>query len=767
MNFRGFLEIRYLSRATLPLLVLTATLGVVLAYSCSQTDRDGNSRSRIRAAAPDRFAGDRECASCHEIAFNEWQGSHHDYAMKRAVPSTVRGDFGDAVFSHRGVQYRFFRRDSLYLVEAPGPEGESRTYRITYTFGWEPLQQYLVDFGKGKLQALNIAWNTEREKWFALNPEQEIRHGDWLHWTGGAMNWNTMCADCHSTNLRKNYIAEADSFHTTWSSINVSCEACHGPGREHVQFMRSEEASEAAIERIRKDLRLTGTSGQREQIGQCAQCHSLREELTGAWSHTGNYLDHYNPTLPHPDAYFADGQIREEVYVYGSFLQSQMYRNDVRCDDCHEPHSLDLKANVTDNTLCLQCHVPSYNTREHHFHEPNTEAAQCVSCHMPGRYYMEVDFRRDHSFRVPRPDLTAAFGTPNTCNGCHEDKSADWAAGAVERWYGPERLDRYSEVLARADSLGAEALPELRELLADTARPAIARATAAWYLGQMTPGEEAAGLLEQALADDNALVRKSAAHALSNWPASGEEKRVALQEALDDSVRAVRVAAAGGLAEYTVSEVAFHLRKPFREALDEYRQYLDANRYFPGSQMNRGQFYEKRGEIERAIEAYRTALEKDSRFNPARINLAYLYNRRGENDRAENLLREVIGQEPGYGPAYYSLALLLAEEERLEEALSYFEQAAQRMPGNARVRYNQAISLQRLARPERAEQSYLEAVRLDPDNPDYRYGICTLYLQQNEPGKALPHAERLAELLPENRQAQDFLRQVRSRAGSR
>jgi len=746
--------------------VLVTTAAIAIIYSCAQTERPGNGIGAASASADDRFLGDRECADCHRNQFEAWQGSHHDYAMKRAAPSTVRGDFRDVRFEHRGRQYRFFRRDSLYLVEAPGPDGENRTYTVTHTFGWEPLQQYLVDFGRGKLQALNIAWDTEREEWFALNPEEEIRHGDWLHWTGGAMNWNTMCADCHSTNLRKNYITEADSFHTTWSSINVSCEACHGPGEEHVRFMRSDEATDATVERIRRDLRLTGASGQQEQIDQCAQCHSLREELDGEYSHEGDYLQHYNPTLPHADAYFADGQIREEVYVYGSFLQSQMYKNAVKCDDCHDPHTLELKANITDNTLCLQCHVQSYTTAEHHFHEPNTEAAQCVACHMPGRYYMEVDFRRDHSFRVPRPDLSASFGTPNSCNGCHDDRSADWAAEAIEKWYGPERLDRYSELLARADSLGVEALSELAEMLADTSRPDIARAAAAWYIGQFDAAGESAKLLGGVLDDENALIRTSAAHALANLPASGEARRNALQEALDDSIRAVRIAAAGGLAENPDSEIAFHLRKPFREAMEEYVTYLDANRYFPGGQMNRGQFYEKRGEVEQAIEAYQAALEKDPRFNPARINLAYIYNRRGENDRAEKLLREVIEQEPGYGPAYYSLALLLAEENRLEEALPLFDNAAERMPGNARVHYNRAISLQRLNRPERAEQAYLEAIGLAPDNPDYRYGICTLYLQQDEPRKALTHAEKLAELLPENAQAREFLRQVRTRAGS-
>lgn len=610
-------------------LILSLFLIVSIIYSCQAGEESSGVTSK--KVAMNAFVGDQAYRSCHAGQFVSWKGSHHDYAMKVATDSTVRGDFGDSTFNPPRGKLPVLPRDSLFMVEAPGPDGERRQYQITNTFGWTPLQQYLVDFGAGKLQALNIAWDTERRRWFAMNPEEDIDHGDWLHWTGGAMNWNTMCADCHSTNLQQNYIAAADSFHTAWSSINVSCEACHGPGAEHAGFMTTEAAAQATIERIRADLRLTGASTQQQQISQCAQCHSLREELTGNYRHSGDFLDHYSPTLPHPPAYFADGQIKEEVYVYGSFLQSRMGIN-------HDPHSLQLKANVSDNSLCLQCHASSYNTKEHHFHQPNTEASQCITCHMPGRYYMEVDFRRDHKFRVPRPDLSAKFDTPNACNDCHQDRSAECAADAIEQWYGPERVDRYSEVLAKADSLGVDALPDLKQLITDTTEPAIARATATWYLGQFPP-RQSRDLLQKTLSDRSPLVRLSAARAMDNLP--HQVKQRMLQDGLDDSIRAVRIAASSGLAEFTVADISFNLMQPFTDALSEYRQYLDANRYFPQGQMNRGQFFEKRGEQQKVIEAYQEALEQDPQFNPARINLAYLYNSRGDNGWAEQLLREV------------------------------------------------------------------------------------------------------------------------------
>lgn len=731
----------------------------VLLYSCSQPDSD-SSDSQAMPASHQAFVGDETCQSCHANQMDDWKESHHDYAMKPATPEFVRGDFNDATFSHNGATYRFFQQDTLFMVEAPGPKGEPVRYQIPYTFGWEPLQQYLVDFGNGKLQALNIAWDTEREQWFALDTEQGIGHGNWLHWTGGAMNWNTMCADCHSTNLQQNYIPEADSFHTTWSSINVSCESCHGPGKEHVDFMQTEEAEEATIERIRQDLKLTWNSTQEQQINQCASCHAFREKLTKNYEHSGDFLDHFNPTLPHPDSYFADGQIKEEVYVYGSFLQSKMFKNGVKCSDCHDPHSLQLKANVTDNSLCLQCHASSYNAPEHHFHEVNTEASQCISCHMPGRYYMEVDFRRDHSFRVPRPDLSAKFGTPNACNSCHGDQSAEWAARSIEDWYGEERQDKYSEVLVNADSLGSEALPGLREVIFDTAQPDIARATAIWYLAQFPPAQSR-DIMEQALGSESSLMRISAARAFAAFPQN--EKSAVLQDALDDSVRAVRIAAAEGLAEFSTADIIPSQKQAFNNALQEYKSYLDANQYFPSGQMNRGQFYEKRGETQKAIDAYQKAIEKDAEFYPARVNLAYLYNQQGRNEQAEELLTTVIDQQPSYGPAYYSLALLLAEENRLQETLPYFEKGADLMPENARLHYNWAIALQRMERAEEAASAYQQAIELAPGNPDYLYGICTLYIQQEQYEQALPYARKLAESAPQNPRFQKLLQLVQTR----
>jgi tetratricopeptide (TPR) repeat protein len=740
--------------------ILLLFISFCLVYSCSKSGENENESGLIGQSPGDHsFIGDQTCQSCHAQEWDEWKGSHHDYAIAEADEESVRGDFENVQFSQGENRYRFYRDEENYMVDVT-EQDQTTVYRIDYTFGWEPLQQYLIDIGQGKMQALHIAWDTERGRWFSLQPDEEYEPDDWMHWTGGAMNWNTMCADCHSTNLKQNYIAEADSFHTTWSVLNVSCEACHGPGKDHVEFMKSPEAEQASGERIRSDLDLARFTSQANEINTCAPCHSLRQQLTDEYVHGDNYLDHFDPLLPHPDNYFADGQIWEEVYVYGSFLQSKMYAHDVQCSDCHNPHSLELKESLVDNKLCMSCHEPVYNTPDHHFHEANTESSQCVNCHMTGRLYMEVDYGRDHSFRVPRPGQTAQFGTPNACNDCHSNQTPEWASLAIDEWYGEDRLPHFSETLLKANESDREILPKLGELIADTSQPEIIRATAVWYAGRF-PDRQSRDHIEQALWSESALVRSSATKAMENL---ADEIRIpALTELLDDKSRSVRLPAVRGLAELTAADFDPAYKNHFNGALQEYKEYLEVNRYFPQGEMNRGQFYEAQGDVDRAMEAYQNALERDPQFNPARINLAYLFNSLGENSRAEELLREVIDQEPEFGQAYYSLGLLLAEENRLQEAVPFFEQASERLPLQSRIFYNLAIAYQTLGQPSKAEEAYLNAVDLEPRNGDFRYGLVTLYMQQDQYEDALEQAEELNRMMPNNAQVRQLLQVINQR----
>lgn len=699
------------------------------------------------------YAGSESCRSCHGRQYNDWKESHHDLAMMAADAVSVKGDF-DTTFFSQGVTSRFYRRDGRYFVNTEGPDAAYHDYEVTHTFGVEPLQQYLVKLRDGRLQALRTAWDTKENRWFDLYPDYEISSDEWLHWSRGGLNWNTMCADCHSTNVHKNFDEEKGSFNTTFTLMNVSCEACHGPAKKHMGIVSASDFDSAEYD-PQIHLYLTSGLSSREQVDQCARCHSRRAQITEAYNHEGEFMDHYIPSVLSDDIYYPDGQIREEVYEYGSFLQSKMYQNNVKCSDCHNPHSLKLKG--VGNNLCGQCHDPSiYNTRKHHFHQEDTEGASCVSCHMPGRIYMGNDFRRDHSLRVPRPDLSVKYNTPNACNQCHTGESAEWAAVAVEQWYGPDRKFHFSDVLTFASTRSEDAVAALVSLAGDTSHPAIARATAVWYLGQ-TVSPEATQAIIRSLENDDHLVRHTATNALGEMPETIRTQY--LVPLLNDKVRALRYAAASGLADIPADRINRELQPDFGDIMREYEMSLSARADFSGGQMEKAIFYQRRGQYDLAEQAYMKAIDIDNRQNAARLNLAHLYNSQGRNREAITLFRTVIKQEPEFGTAWYSLGLLYAEENEINAAIVCLSKAAE-LEGNPRVFYNLAVAYQRTGQAQKAENAYLKGLQKDALNEDLIYALSVLYLQQEDISKARPWVQKLKELNPEDPRVLEMVRIV-------
>ena len=272
--------------------------------------------------------------------------------MQEATDKTVLGNFANASFQHHGITSRFFKTDAKFFVHTEGPDGKLADFEIKYTFGVEPLQQYLIEFPGGRLQSLTIAWDTEKKRWFHLYPNEKISSDDPLHWTGLYQNVNSMCAECHTTNFKKGYDSKTEAYNTTWSEINVSCQACHGPGEAHVEWAKNLE-DRAAPEYADKGLLVNFKgSGSRYQVEACARCHSRRHLIYDKFKHGSPLMDHIVPALLREGLYHADGQILDEVYVYGSFLQSKMYQAGVRCSDCHNSHTLKLKA--VGNAICVQ-----------------------------------------------------------------------------------------------------------------------------------------------------------------------------------------------------------------------------------------------------------------------------------------------------------------------------------------------------------------------------------------------------------------------------
>jgi len=668
-------------------------------------------------AAP-TFVGSAACADCHEAETILWRGSHHDLAMAEATPERVLGDFADAEFTAHGVTSRFYRRGEGYFVRTDGPDGALHDYPIRYTFGWYPLQQYLIELADGKLQALGIAWDSRPgeqggQHWFHLYPNESMDHRHPLHWTSREQTWNYQCAECHSTDLRKNYDAGSDSYQTRWSEINVACEACHGPGSGHLSWARA--AAQDASKRTDADkglvINLADRDGaswlidpqtgkpqrslprsQENEIQLCARCHSRRGQIWQEYEY-GKPLTNTHRLAPlDTELYFPDGQIKDEVYVYGSFTQSRMYRAGVTCSNCHDPHS--LKPRAEGNALCGSCHPPAqYDSSSHHHHPAGSTGADCIACHMPQRVYMVNDWRADHSLRVPRPDLSVKLGTPNACNGCHADKSSEWAAQVVTGWY-PEsnrRGPHFAETLQAAADADPEAAKQLLALAANRQQAGIVRATALDRLRDLASPQQLF-TIQRLLADPDPLIRAAAVHYLQS-----ADVRTQVDQGwplLEDPDRSVRLEAARLLAPLLRQGVPAKLRQQLERAVAEYEQSQMVNAERPEAQLNLGLIKAAVGDAAGAEAAYHTAMRLEPGFAPAYVNLADLYRRQQRDAEGERLLRRGIETVTGKADLQHALGLLLVREKRLDEALPHLAEAATAAPDSARYAYVYALALQ-------------------------------------------------------------------------
>jgi tetratricopeptide (TPR) repeat protein len=750
---------------------LVTVLAVTLSWVMDRSPKEQTKTSAVLSskAVEVGYVGNQLCVQCHPQQAHEWSGSHHDLAMRPATAQTVLGDFNDATFTHFGVTSRFFAKDGQFFVNTEGADGELADFAVKYTFGVDPLQQYLIEFPGGRLQSLTIAWDTTQKRWFSLYPDEKISPGDPLHWTELYQNWNMMCAECHSTNLQKRYDLATGTYHTTWSEINVSCQACHGPGSAHVEWAQAAQNSRAAAPPSSKGLVVDFQSTDSHyQVDTCAPCHSRRHRVSAEDQPGRPLLDDFMPETLRTGLYYADGQQLDEVYVYGSFRQSKMYQAGVRCTDCHNSHSLKLRAEG--NALCLQCHhgqpdprfptlpLKQYDTPAHHFHPVGSAGAQCVNCHMPAKTYMVVDPRRDHSLRVPRPDLSTKLGTPNACTLCHSDQTNQWAAETVAKWYGPQRRQEphYGEVLAAGRAGFPEAATNLSALAIDAQQPAIVRASAVELLPPYGPAGMDA--LLTATKDADPAVRATAAGSLDHLPP--QPRLTAAAPLLTDPIQAVRIEAARGLAAVPAEQFTPPQRRAFEAALNEYKTVQEADADQPAAHLNLGVLQVTAGQPEQAVQSYRTALRLDPSFLPARFNLANLYNQLGRNADAIEVLQDGLRWAPKQGDLYYSLGLVLAEEQRLAEAVEVLATAADLLPQRARVRYNYALTLQHLGRYAEAETALLKAYGMDQHDPDIVRALALLYTQQRQWRQALPYAEELRNLRPDAPEPRQLLQRL-------
>jgi Flp pilus assembly protein TadD len=768
------------------IIAMTVSLILIMTHRDGQRPEDRGAENATDISGSVTFVGRPACVRCHEPEDRLWQGSHHDLAMEVADKTAVLGDFNDVSFSYFGVTSRFFTRDEKFLVRTDGPDGKLRDYPIAYVLGAVPLQQYLIELHGGRYQALGIAWDTrpqERggQRWFHLYPEERIGHDDPLHWTRPSQNWNFMCAECHSTDLQKNYDLARDAYQTTWFEIDVSCEACHGPCSKHVWWAEAVERGDARKDDPEKGLVVdlkdrdnavwvfdpgSGIAGRskprrsRTEIETCARCHSRRAPVVDEYVFGRPLMDTHRPLLLDGISYHIDGQIKEEVYVYGSFLQSKMYRAGVTCKDCHEPHSLRLQANGND--LCARCHLPSrFNTISHHFHEPESPGADCVTCHMPEKIYMIVDARHDHSLRNPRPDLSIRLGTPNTCSACHTDQSTQWAVDAVIKWYGPERPTQphFGEAL----HAGQRGLPggenALVTLVENPMAPAIARASAVRLLPRYASRASFRSVVGGLEAKDP-LIRWAAASSME-----GLEHRARLRltaSLLRDPVRTVRLEAARILAAVPIELMTSEQRVALEQALAEYRHAEQVNADRPESHLNLGVLHVERGELAEAAASYKTALEIAPSFTRAYVNLADLYRIQGRDEEGERTLRRALTIAPNDADVNHALGLLLVRQRRTAEALEVLGKAARLSPEVPRYGYVFGVALRDAGETDRAVTVLKRTHDRHPGERDVLVALATMSRETGATETAIGYARELVRLTPEDPGAHRLLETLQS-----
>ncbi|MCL1046824.1 tetratricopeptide repeat protein [Shewanella electrodiphila] len=693
------------------------------------------------------YVGAEQCVDCHQQQYSDWQASHHDMSMRHAGDDSVLGDFDNQTLQENNQSHRFYRKNSQYWVNTKGPDGKSHDYEISYTFGYEPLQQYMVKFPDGRVQLIPLAWDSRDksqggQRWFNLYPDMDVH--DEFFWTNNGQNWNYMCADCHSTNIDKNYDSKTNTYNTTWSEINVGCEACHGPASEHIIWAQTPNNTNPLIGFDRNLKPKVGswefTKGQKilqpkqltdsEQLDTCAQCHSRRAQLNNSHDPIkGDFFDKYNLNAITPSLYYPDGQIYEEVFVMGSFKQSKMHAAGVVCSDCHNPHSTKLKAPI--ESICFQCHLPSeYTSAKHSQHQDGTEAAQCVTCHMPKTIYMEVDPRADHSFQIPRPDISKKIGTPNVCTSCHNEKSNQWAVNALEKQFPDssyQNSDSFSLAFAQASAGVQTSGDKLSYIAQNHLESNIIRASALSRMDRF-PSQNTMVAVMRGIKHKDPQMRLGALTGSAPYPFNDRWQIVS--PLLSDPVYAVRTETASTL----VSEwqnMNDDQRALLTPALNEYIEIQQFNSDRGFGLMNLGNIHNAKGNIRQAEKLYLKAIEIEPIFATSYANLADLYRQRGDDKKSLETLKKGIANQPKAALLRYSAGLNLYRQQQLTGAIDYLEQATEIEATNPQYWYVLGLAQEKVSVTQ-AMKSLTKAYEVG-GNPQHLYALCEFKIRHRDP----------------------------------
>ena len=717
--------------------------------------------------------GSASCQECHAEAYENWAKSHHALAERLPDPKLDEAAFVPSRTFHHGTQQTSLRgSNGHYEMISAGLHGTNEIFPVERVLAENPLRQMLVTFPGGRVQATEAAWDPRSNEWFNVYGSEDRRPGEWGHWTGRGMNWNSMCATCHNTRVRKNYDAPTDTYHTAVVEHGVGCEACHGPMLSHNDWQHAHKNSSLKDPTVRKLTR-------DEMFSTCAACHSRRAEITGDPKPGDSFFDHHLLTIAdESETFYADGQIRDEDYEVTAFMSSQMFQHGVRCLDCHDVHT--MKPKRPGNFLCLSCHgsgatnAPVINpvTHSHHqvfgFNSAGTmtnfdlttygknsikeTGGECVNCHMPQTTYMQRHARHDHGFTIPDPLLTKQFNIPNACERCHADKGTDWNLKYVGQWYGTNMNRPYrqhAQTVARA-RLGDDAAGGPLVKMLTTDNNFYWRAVAANLLQRWSGESSVTAALLGELKNPNALVRQMAVQSLAPL-ADRADVAAALQLRLQDASRNVRVEAARVLAA-TLDTNSL--------AGSEHLHFLNHLADQPLGQLQRGVFELQRGDVTNALKHFQTAAAWDPYSAGIRHELAMVLSQMGRTRDAVKELEAAVKLAPRDAEFHYKLALALNELGDKEKVLAELEAAVKLDPRHARAGYNLGLARNAAGNAAGAIQALLAAETADPRDPQIPYARATIHAQLGQISEARSAARRALELNPNFTEAAGLLQQL-------
>jgi Tfp pilus assembly protein PilF len=577
---------------------------------------------------------------------------------------------------------------------------------------------------RGRLQTLPLAYDIAKKQWYDMaasgvrlhagNPSDQP-----LSWTDALYTFNTSCYSCHVSQLQTNYDAATDTYHTTWREPGINCETCHGDGAQHIALFQRDPGRNIADMKI---LRITAfTPAQRNEM--CAPCHAKMSPISTGYQVQQRFFDHYDLATLEDHDYYPDGRDLGENYTYTNWLMSPCLKDGrMDCIVCHTSSGRYRFATGDVNGACAQCHAQqASNVAAHTHHKADGPAAKCVACHMPKTRFANMN-RSDHSMRPPAPAATMRYKSPNACNGCHADKTPQWADAQVRRWY---VKDYQKPVLERAGLIEAarnrdwRRLPKILAYIQDPTGDVVFQAS---LLRMLSPCEDPSKwpAIRRALKHPHPLVRAAAAEALRGDVSI--EGRDAMVAATRDEYRLVRVHAALSLSQFPQETIPPAARPAVAKATEEFIASVGVRSDDFARYTTLGGFYTDRGEITKATEAFETAIRLRPDSVPTLVNASVAYGRAGRAADAERVLKQALRYAPDNAAANFNMALLLFELKRPEESEAALLRAWKADQTMAPVAFNLCVMESEQKKAEGMDFCRA-AVKLAPRNERYAYTL--------------------------------------------